>query len=51
MALTPLPNMTDEDGFAPGIVPSLVFAFRFNPTTGLLQFRVGDFPDAETGWQ
>ena len=51
MALTPLPNMTDEDGFAPGIVPSLVFAFRFNPTTALLQFRVGDFPSAEAGWQ
>ena len=51
MAFTPLPNMSDEDGFAPGVVPSLVFAFRFNPTTGLLQFRVGDFPDANTGWQ
>ena len=51
MALTPLPNMTDEDGFAPGIVPSLVFAFRFEPGTNLLQFRVGDFPDAQTGWQ
>ena len=51
MAFTPLPNMSDEDGFAPGVVPSLVFAFRFEPDTNLLQFRVGDFPDANSGWQ
>lgn len=50
MGFTPLPNMSDEDAFAPAVPPSLVPSFRFEPQTTVLQYRIGEFQTAEAGW-
>jgi hypothetical protein len=43
--------LADTHATDTGLFRADIFEFRFHPSTGALEFRVGDFPDAATGWR